>query len=134
MKIAVIGSRRRLDRESVVAFVNGLAPDVIVISGACRGPDRWAVEAAKARGLETEEFAPDLSGCKQRHEFTKRYYERNQRVVDACDSVVAFVASDRKGGTEDTIKRALAANKPVDVRMEFNECSPTPSQRFNPAT
>lgn len=134
MKIAVIGSRRRLDRDSVVAFVNGLAPEVVVISGACRGPDRWAVEAAKARGLATEEFEPDLVGCKQRHDFTKRYYERNQRVIDACDSVVAFVASDRKGGTEDTIKRARAAGKPVDVRMEHNECSPTPSRPLNPVT
>jgi hypothetical protein len=33
-----------------------------------------------------------------------------------CDRVVAFVASDRKGGTEDTIKRALKAAKPVEIR------------------
>jgi hypothetical protein len=51
-----------------------------------------------------------------RFEFTKTYYARNQLVAKDCDRVVAFVASDRKGGTEDTIKRALKAGKPVEIR------------------
>jgi hypothetical protein len=37
-------------------------------------------------------------------------------VAKDCDRAVAFVASDRKGGTEDTIKRALKAGKPVEIR------------------
>jgi hypothetical protein len=61
------------------------------------------------------EHLPDLTGCAKRFEFTKRYYERNQRVVDDCDTLTAFVAPDRKGGTEDTIKRAIKAGKPVTI-------------------
>jgi hypothetical protein len=45
-----------------------------------------------------------------------RYYARNQRIVDDSDLIVAFVAPDRTGGTEDTIRRAKRAGKPVEVR------------------
>jgi hypothetical protein len=76
----------------------------------------FAAEAARACGLAVIEHLPDLDGCKARHEFTKRYYARNQRVVDDAERVVAFVAPDRKGGTEDTIRRALKAGKPVTLR------------------
>jgi len=120
MRVAIVGSRRRVDREAVVAVVNELAEGTVVISGGCVGPDQWAVAQARARGLPVEEFVPDTAGCRQRFEFTRRYYERNQRVVDACDRVVAFVAPDRTGGTEDTIRRALKAGKPVEIRHEVS--------------
>ena len=45
-----------------------------------------------------------------------RYYARNQRIVDDSDRVIAFVAPDRTGGTEDTIRWAVRAGKPVEVR------------------
>ncbi len=116
MRVAIVGSRRRSDRAAVAALVNELEPGTVVVSGACEGPDQWAVEQARARGLPVLEFEPNLSGCQKRYEFTKRYYARNQRIVDACDRVVAFVAPNRKGGTEDTIRRAIAAGKPVEIR------------------
>ena len=47
---------------------------------------------------------------------TKRYYERNQRIVNESDLIVAFLAPNRTGGTEDTIRRAKRADKPVEVR------------------
>ncbi len=114
MKIAIVGSRRRRDQSTVVKFVNSLPAGTIVVSGACPdSADVWAAEAARARGLEVIEFKPDLTGCKKRFEFTKRYYARNQQVAEACDELIAFVAPDRKGGTEDTIKRACVLGKPV---------------------
>jgi hypothetical protein len=45
------------------------------------------------------------------------FYRRNQRLVDDSDRVIAFVAPDRTGGTEDTIRRATRAGKPVEVRV-----------------
>jgi phosphoribosylpyrophosphate synthetase len=57
---------------------------------------------------------PELAGCKERHEFTKAYYARNQRIVDDSDLVVAFTEKDR-GGTWDTIKRARRAGLPVKI-------------------
>ena len=41
--------------------------------------------------------------------------QSNQRIVDDSDRVIAFVALDRTGGTEDTIRRAERAGKPVEV-------------------
>jgi hypothetical protein len=117
MKVAIVGSRRRRDKSTITSFVNGLPADATVVSGGCEdSADVWAVEAARARGLQVLELLPDLTGCTQRFEYTKRYYARNQCVADACDRLVAFVAADRKGGTEDTIRRAIAAGKSVDIR------------------
>jgi hypothetical protein len=116
MRVAVVGSRRRLDREAVVAAVRALQPGAVIVSGGCEGPDQWAAAAARSQGLPVVEHLPDTAGCRQRFEFTRAYYGRNQKVVDDCDQVIAFVAADRKGGTEDTIRRARKAGKPVDVR------------------
>jgi predicted Rossmann fold nucleotide-binding protein DprA/Smf involved in DNA uptake len=115
MKVAIIGSRRRKDRDAVVAAVQALQPGTIVVSGGCEGPDEWAADAARHAGLAVVEHLPDTAGCRRRFEFTKAYYARNQLVANDCDRVVAFVAPDRKGGTEDTIKRALKAGKPVEI-------------------
>jgi hypothetical protein len=85
----------------------------VLISGGCRGVDTWAADAARARGLQVVVHLPDLDGARARWETTKRYYARNQVVVDDCDQVIAFVSNERRGGTEDTIDRAHAAGKPV---------------------
>jgi hypothetical protein len=116
MRVAIVGSRRRTDRTAVEAVVAELGADDIVVSGGCRGPDSWALEAAAARGLGTALHLPDLSDVKNRGAAARRHHQRNQRVIDDCDRVIAFVAPDRKGGTEDTIRRAERAGKPVEIR------------------
>lgn len=112
MRYGFVGSRRRTDRQAVIDAVNGLPAGSVVVSGGAAGPDTWAVDAAKARGLETSVLLPDLDGVSSRHDATKRYYARNQRIADDSDAIVAFVAPDRKGGTEDTIRRALKRGIP----------------------
>jgi SLOG family YspA-like protein len=116
MRIGIVGSRRRADRAAVEACIAELAPDTFVVTGGARGPDRWAEQAARARGLGVVVHKPDLGGASTRWQATKRYYARNQAIVDDSDRIVAFVAPDRTGGTEDTIRRAERAGKPVDVR------------------
>jgi hypothetical protein len=112
----VVGSRRRTDRESVEAYIAELVPGTIVITGGAKGPDHWAEEAARARGLAVEVHEPDLDGAHTRWQAAERFYARNQRIVDEADMVIAFVAPDRTGGTEDTIRRAVRAGKPAEVR------------------
>lgn len=116
MKVAIVGSRRRTDRETVEILVGALGHDVVVVSGGCRGPDQWAAEAARKRGLEVVEHLPALpdKGA-PRWAFTRAYHARNQAVVDDADRVVALIAPDRTGGTEDTIRRAHAAGKMVKI-------------------
>ena len=116
MRIAFVGSRRRTDREAVEAFIAELAPGAVVVSGGAQGPDQWAEEAARARGLAVVVHKPDLDGAVTRWQIADRYHARNQRIVDDSEIIVAFVAPDRKGGTEDTIRRAKRAGKLVTVR------------------
>ena len=117
MRIAVVGSRRRTDREAVEACIAELAPGTVVITGGARGPDCWADQAARARGLEVVVHQPDLGGAHARWQAAERFYARNQRIVDDSDRVIAFVAPERTGGTEDAIRRAIGAGKPVEVRQ-----------------
>lgn len=117
MRVAIVGSRRRGDLASVEATVNDLPGDVVVVSGGCAGPDVWAAAAARARGLPAVEHLPALPAAgSPSWVFARAYHDRNQRVVDDCDRLIAFVAPDRRGGTEDTIRRARRAGKPVEIR------------------
>lgn len=116
MKVAIIGSRTRQDKQNVVDLVNSLPEDAVVISGGCRGVDTWAAEAAKARGLMVCEYLPNLPAKgSARHEFTKAYYARNKLIAEAADVVYAFVSADRKGGTENTIGHAKKAGTKVII-------------------
>ena len=87
-----------------------------MITGGARGPDQWAEEAARSRGLAVVVYKPDLEGVRARWEAADRHYARNQLIVDETDRIIAFVAPDRRGGTEDTIRRAVRVGKPVEVR------------------
>jgi hypothetical protein len=48
-------------------------------------------------------------------QITRRYHARNQQIVDAADEVFALVAPDRRGGTEDTIRRAQRKGIPITI-------------------
>jgi hypothetical protein len=114
--IAIVGSRQRGDPENVRELVNSLPTDSVIVSGRATGPDRWAEEAAVARGLKTLIFPPDLTDARSQGVITRRYHARNQQIVDAADEVFAFVSPDRRGGTEDTIRRAERRGIPVHIR------------------
>jgi hypothetical protein len=116
MRIGIVGSRRRTDRGTVVAYIAELAPKTVVVTGGAIGPDRWAEQAARSRGLDVVVHESDLRDASTRWQATKRYYARNQTIVDDSDRIIAFAAPDRAGGTEDTIRRAKRAGKPVELR------------------
>jgi predicted Rossmann fold nucleotide-binding protein DprA/Smf involved in DNA uptake len=109
MRIGIVGSRQRADRQTVEAAISALQPGTVVITGGARGPDRWAERAARARGLEVVVHAPDLGGMRARWQAADRFYARNQRIVDDAETIIAFVAPDRTGGTEDTLRRSAGS-------------------------
>jgi hypothetical protein len=113
VRIGIVGSRCRTDREAIEAYIGQLASDTVVVTGGAQGPDQWAEKAARTRGLAVAVHKPDLEGAVTRWQMTDRYYARNQRIVNDSDLIVAFVAPDRVGGTEDTIRRATRAGKPA---------------------
>jgi hypothetical protein len=114
MNVAIVGSREFFQLKLVEWFVRDLPHGITVISGGARGVDTAAAETARKIGLDVVERLPDLTGCAEKHQYTQRYYERNQKIVDDADLVVAFTEKDH-GGTWDTIKRAIKANKPVKI-------------------
>ena len=116
MKYGIVGSRRRIDRHNVLSFIKSLKNDDIVISGGCRGIDTWAEEIAKSLGIKTIIYKPDLKNIKSKGDMIQRYYDRNKKIAQACDVLIAFVSSDRKGGTENTIKYATELGKIVEVK------------------
>ena len=117
--IAIIGARERTDQETVDRLVEGFPADTILVSGGAPGPDTWAEEAARKRGLATLIFAPDLEGARSQGQITRRKHKRNQLIVDAADEVIALVSADRTGGTEDTIERAK--RKGIPIKLIFEE-------------
>jgi hypothetical protein len=72
--------------------------------------------AAWAHLPEVVVYKPDLDGVCARWQATERYYARNQAIVHDSDRIIAFAAPDRAAGTEDTIRRAERAGKPVELR------------------
>jgi hypothetical protein len=113
--IAIVGARRRIDRDTVDRLVAGLPADTVIVSGGAFGPDAWAEEAASKRGLAIKIFRPDLAGAESQGQITRRYHARNQQIVDVAGEVFALVAPDRKGGAEDTIRRAQRKGVPITI-------------------
>lgn len=109
MKLGIVGSRRRFtftDMELIRCRILALKPDMIV-SGGCRiGADRFAEEIATELGISIIIFRPDLKRkfpAPSRHDIISAYYARNWKIAKESDHLVALVAPDRKGGTENTI-------------------------------
>jgi predicted Rossmann fold nucleotide-binding protein DprA/Smf involved in DNA uptake len=113
--IAVVGTRRRTDQETVDRLVADLPADAIIVSGGAAGPDTWAEQAAIRRGLATLIFRPDLTDAASQGQITRHYHARNQQIVDAADEIFALVAPDSRGGTEDTIRRAQRKKIPITI-------------------
>ena len=117
MKVGIIGSRKRKDRKSVYAYVDTLPKNTIVVSGGCYGPDRWAEERAKQRGLKTIIHRPQIEKAANYIQMVNTYYNRNQKIVNDSDKIVAFPAKDgiERGGTWYTINYAKKKGVPVEL-------------------
>jgi predicted Rossmann fold nucleotide-binding protein DprA/Smf involved in DNA uptake len=108
-KVAIVGSREFKRLDLVIAYVNALPPDTVVVSGGARGVDRTAEEAAEKRGLTTLIFPAEWDKYGLQAGFL-----RNRLLVKACDYVCAFYNGTSRG-TWDTIQKAKKAGKRVVV-------------------
>ena len=109
MKVGIVGSRGFTDRDRVRSYVDTLVPSVVVVSGACRGPDSWAAERARERGMAVVEYPADWDKHGRAAGFI-----RNGLIVGASDVLVAFWDGTSKG-TADSIAKARATGKPVTI-------------------
>lgn len=111
--IGIVGSRRRDGLEDyracLAAFETVYRPGDKLVSGGCPlGGDRFAEMIAKARGLTITIHCPDWNGLGRRAGFA-----RNTSIARDADVLIAVVAEDRTGGTEDTIRKAQSLGKKV---------------------
>lgn len=124
IKIGIVGSRRRnsssdfydvLDALNSLRNQKELGPkDITLISGGCPlGADRFAEKIAKEQGINIIIHYPDKSKLKSnsRWGWAEINHARNTLIAQDSDILIACVAEDRKGGTEDTIKKFLKMGK-----------------------
>ncbi len=120
MRVAIVGSRRRDCKDEVEKLVLYLhknrGDDLIIVSGGCKGVDTWAEEYAKIFGIKTEIYLPNLDNILNKIDMIRRYYARNRLIVENSAVIYAFVADDRKGGTENTIWWADKLGKQVVIK------------------
>jgi len=113
--IGVVGSRRRDTEQDFqlvkAAIIKLLEPGDRLVSGGCpKGGDRFAEIVAKQLGLCISIHYPDWNGRGR-----MAGLERNTHIANESDVLVACVAHDRKGGTEDTIRKFLINHSESDL-------------------
>jgi len=112
LRVAIVGSRHFADPDRVTAYVTSLPAGSSVITGSASGVDAAATKAARTRGLPVRVMPASFDELAD----ASKSAARNQRLVDACDVLVAFWDGSSTG-TRTTVERALDAGKEVHVFM-----------------
>lgn len=109
-RVAIVGSRHFAHPDRVTEYVKDLPAGSSIITGSASGVDAAATEAARSRGLPVQVMPASFEELAD----SSKSAARNQRLVDACDVLVAFWDGASKG-TRSTVERALDAGKEVHV-------------------
>lgn len=127
VKIGIIGSRRRDSEDDLkktrsafqkLTKIFGIK-NLSIVSGGCpKGGDRFAEIIAKEYDVPIKIHRPDKSKLdpnkmknNPRWAYAEINYARNTLVAEDSDIIIACVSDDRKGGTEDTIKKFISMKK-----------------------
>jgi len=110
VRVAIVGSRRFTEPDRVTEYVNSLPPRASIITGSASGVDAAATKAARAKGIPVQVLPASFDELAD----ASKSVARNQRLVDACDVLVAFWDGASKG-TRATVDRALDSGKEVHV-------------------
>ena len=122
MRIGIVGSRRFSEPSRVNDYVNALPPRASIITGSASGVDAAATKAARAKGIPVHVISASFDEVAN----VSRSAARNQRLVDACDVLVAFWDGSSKG-TRATVERALDSGKEVHVLLAGGGGPPPPA-------
>ena len=110
MRVAIVGSRHFSEIDRVQSYVNELPARSSIVTGSASGVDAAATKAARDKGIAVQVMPASFDELAD----PKRSAARNQRLIDACDVLVAFWDGSSKG-TRATVDRALEAGKEVHV-------------------
>ena len=110
MKVGIVGSRHFAAPDRVTDYVRALPAGASIITGSASGVDAAATKTARAKGIPVQVMPASLEELAD----ATKSAARNQRLVDACDVLVAFWDGASKG-TRTTVDRALDSGKEVHV-------------------
>jgi hypothetical protein len=110
VRVAIVGSRHFGEPDRVTEYINGLPPRASIITGGASGVDAAVTKAARTRGLPVQVMPASFDEMGD----ATRSAARNQRLIDACDVLVAFWDGASEG-TRVTVERALDSGKEVHV-------------------
>lgn len=128
IKVGVVGSRRRnSDKDEKIIFNYALALlrkahkaniELAFVSGGCKqGADSFIRKFCDLYPIELIEHLPKLDGLEGHNKnywmVVEAYYARNKLIAEDSNFIIAMVAPDRTGGTENTIKYAKELGKDV---------------------
>lgn len=122
--IGIVGSRRRDGKADFMAvrkaFIELLEEyrgrKIVIVSGECKtGGDKFARWLRDEFGMAYIGHPPDESDMdpkkNRRFEYARVAYARNTLIARDSDILIACVASDRTGGTEDTVRKFIKMGK-----------------------
>ena len=96
-----------------------------IVSGGCpKGGDKFAERLAKKYQVPIKIYYAQWNKLGRGAGFA-----RNTDIARDADCLIAVVAEDRKGGTEDTIKKFLKEKKPSNLHLVLPTSS---SEDFDP--
>jgi len=110
LKFAIVGSRHFAAPARVTEYVDTLPRGASIITGSASGVDAAATKAARDKGIPVRVLPASFEELAD----ASKAAARNQRLVDACDVLVAFWDGSSKG-TRTTVERALDSGKEVHV-------------------
>ena len=126
VKVGVVGSRRRNSRDDFYMVRNSMKEvveeygkeNVTFVSGGCpKGADNFAEQISEQLGTKIIIHKPDKTTLDKelmKHNPKAAYaiinFARNTLIAEDSDILIACVAPDRKGGTEDTISKYVKIN------------------------
>jgi predicted Rossmann fold nucleotide-binding protein DprA/Smf involved in DNA uptake len=119
LKIAIVGSRHFSEPNRVSDYVSALPRGASIITGSASGVDAAATKTARAKGIPVQVIPASFDELAD----ASRSAARNQRLIDACDVLVAFWDGASKG-TRNTVERALDSGKEVHVFIGVRNAAP----------
>lgn len=111
--LGVVGSRSFDDYNLLRLTLDAYENITKIVSGGAGGADTLAYRYACSKGI-TFVCHPPLEEERKEFGFSRAAKRRNLRIVEHCDKLVAFPASNSRG-TWHTINLAKRMNKEVDI-------------------
>ena len=124
MKVAIVGSRHFAEPDRVSEYINALPRGASILTGSASGVDAVATKAARAKGIPVQVIPASFEELAD----ASKSAARNQRLIDACDVLVAFWDGSSKG-TRNTVERALDSGKEVHVFLSGGGGPPATESR-----